>query len=542
MIKRILFVGCGLCLAASSVWATGAGTTSANFLKAGQGVRPIAMGETYIAEGDGLDTLYWNPAGLEQLASPTAAFTHSFWFQDIGTEYFAFGMPLGPLGALGGGLTFMHAGSIDQTTEDSFGNYAGTNGTASAGSFAFIGTYAQKLSHLMLIQSEFFQNVLVGASLRLLNETVADKSVVGGGVDVGALWRQTEEIKPTEITTANGARLQEGAAFGLRDRGWRLGLTAQNLGATTDSLMPMNFRAGAGYVAQDLFSPNGRGTLAADVLIPIDNAVKISLGAEYAHISEDTEFAVRGGYKIGPEIAELDSTAGVTAGVGVAIQAALIRYQVDYAFVPYGELGMTHRASLTLAFLPSPNVVRAVETAPRVVAPLKTEPPAAAPVETAKTAPAAEKPRNETPAAAAAPVSTAIAAPVPTPVAVAVKTDAKPDADQLFRDALERLQNRIKVGLTPGIEFKKGESVFSDKSKAALDQVGKLLERYPKTLLVVVGYDADKALAQARGAAAAKYLTMNFRINADNIVIKTGDPAKVVKNSSVTFEAATAGQ
>jgi outer membrane protein OmpA-like peptidoglycan-associated protein len=529
MLKRILFVSCGLCLAAQLAWADGPGTTSANFLKAGQGVRAIGMGETYIAEGDGLDTLYWNPAGLEQLGSPTAAFAHSFWFQDIGTEYLSYGTPLGPLGAVAGGLTYMHAGTIDQTTEDSAGNYAGTNGTASASGIAFIGSYAQKLSRLLLIQNSFFQNVLVGASLRVVNETIADKSVIGGGVDVGAIWRQTEEIKPTEITTASGAHMDSDAKYALRDCGWRLGLTAQNLGATTDSLMPINFRVGTGYVAQDLFTPYGRGTLAADVLVPIDNAPTFSLGAEYAHVSENTEFAVRGGYRVGPQIEDLDSTAGVTAGVGVAIQAALLRYQIDYAFVPYGELGTTHRLSLTLAFLPEPNAVRSTAPEPRVVAPLKAEPLAASlPAETVK---AVAKPQ---------PVA-AVAGTTPSAVTTAAGGTGKAEADQAFRDALARLQKRIQVGLTPGIDFKKGESTFSDKSKATLDQIGKLLEHNPQSRLLVVGFDADSALAQARATAAVKYLTMNFRINSDKIQVQTGDPAKTPKNSSVSFEAATAG-
>jgi outer membrane protein OmpA-like peptidoglycan-associated protein len=106
---------------------------------------------------------------------------------------------------------------------------------------------------------------------------------------------------------------------------------------------------------------------------------------------------------------------------------------------------------------------------------------------------------------------------------------------------LARLQKRIQVGLTPGIDFKKGESTFSDKSKATLDQIGKLLEHNPQSRLLVVGFDADSALAQARATAAVKYLTMNFRINSDKIQVQTGDPAKTPKNSSVSFEAATAG-
>jgi outer membrane protein OmpA-like peptidoglycan-associated protein len=531
MIKRILAIGLCMGLGTGTLWAGGPGTTNANFLKAGQGVRPIAMGESYIALGDGLDTLYWNPSGLHQLSSPTATFTHSFWFQDIGTEYLAYGMPLGPLGAVGGGLTFLHAGTIDQTTEDQFGNYRETAGTASASSIAFIGTYAQKLSRLMLIDSPFLKDVLLGASLRIVNETIADKNVFGGGVDVGAIWRQTEDIAPVEISTASGSVMASDGKYAVRDRGWRAGFTAQNVGATTDSLMPINFRAGAGYVARNVFTPYGRGTVALDVLIPIDNDVKVSAGAEYAHISENTEFAVRAGYKIGPEIKDLDSTAGLTAGLGIAIQAALIRYQVDYAFVPYGELGTTHRASLTLAFLPNENPVVAPLKSPRVVAPLKEEPPVITPAAPAKQETKAPAPASPAPAAPAAVPAVVPEAPAAAPA------PAKTAPAQPLKEALDRLQGRINVGLSPGVTFKKGESQFADKSKPTLDQVGKLLERYPESRLVVSGFDPDKALALARAQAVVKYLNMTYRIHADAVTTQAGNPAQQPKNSSIAFEA-----
>ncbi len=532
MMKRLLAIGVGACLGAvSTVWAGGPGTTNANFLKAGQGVRPISMGETYIALGDGLDTLYWNPAGLNQIASPSATFMHSFWFQDIGTEYLAYGTPLGPLGALGGGLTYMHTGNIDQTVEDQYGNYAGTNGTASASSVAIIGTYGQKLSRLLLVDSPFLKDVLLGASVRIVSETIADKNVFGGGVDVGGIWRQTEELKPTELTTSSGVGSGQEGKYAVRDRGWRAGFVAQNLGATTDNLMPINFRAGIGYVEQELFSPLGRGTIAADVLIPIDNDVKISLGAEYAHISENTEFAARAGYKIGPEIKDLDSTAGFTAGAGVAIQAALIRYQVDYAFVPYGELGTTHRASLTLAFLPDANPVRAVDVSPKVVAPLKAEPLAA-------TIPSAPAKKEEIKAAAVPPV-VSVPAVAPQPEGLTLETaptESKPDSKKLFKDALDRLQNKVKFGMTPGIDFKKGDSKFTDKSKAVLDQIGPLLERYPDCAITVIGFDADKTLAEERAKSVQKYLSMSYRTKPDQVVVKAGDPTKQPKNSYIAFE------
>lgn len=504
MLKRMLVILGSLVFGIHTLlWAGGPGTTNADFLKAEQGVRAIGMGESYVALGQGLDTLYWNPAGLVQLDSPTATFTHSFWLQDIGTEYLAYGTPLGPLGAFGGGVTYLHAGTIDQTTEDQYGNYNGINGQASASSMALIGTYSQKLSHL-LISQDALKDVLVGVSLRVVNENIADKDIFGAGLDLGAIWRQTEEIKPQDVTSASGQMKESDDKYAVRDRGWRLGLVAQNLGVTSENLLPINFRAGTGYVFQEVFSKNGRATLAADVLVPIDNSPQVSFGAEYAHVSENTEFAARVGYKVGPELTDLDSSAGFTAGLGAAIQASLIRYQIDYAFVPYGELGTTHRVSLTVAFLPNENPVRAAEVSSKVVAPLKTEPLSAA-------------------------ASSATAAPA---------VEAQPDASKQFRQAVERLNNRIKSGLLSGIEFKKGETKYSDRSQATLDRVGALMQQYKTGRVVIIGFDADPKIAADRAKSVAKYLSMTSGVTDERMVIKAGDPVNQPKNSAIAFGAA----
>ncbi|MCK5219449.1 PorV/PorQ family protein, partial [bacterium] len=371
--KKCIAAWSMLFLMTSMAEAGGPGTTNANFLKAGQGVRPVAMGETYIALGDGLDTLYWNPAGLVQMTAPAAGFIHTFWVQDIGTEYLAFGMPLGPLGAVGGGITVVQAGTIEKTLEDASGNYAGTEGRASALQMALVGVFSQKLSRIIPVGTSFLQNVLVGAGIRLVSESIDEVNIFGGGLDIGVIWRQTEQVSSQDLIRRGGwgGAKRKSAA---RDNGWRLGLVAQNLGLTTDELMPINFRVGAGYLVQEVFSPNGRGTLGLDVLIPIDNQVKISLGGEYAHITPHTEFAARAGYKLGNEIKDLDSLAGLTVGAGVAIRSGSLKYKLDYAFVPYGELGSAHRVSLTLAFLPDKRAVfsRGAEPAQLSPAPIKT--------------------------------------------------------------------------------------------------------------------------------------------------------------------------
>lgn len=525
--NKILLSFCFVSLITQAAWAGGPGTTSANFLKAGQGVRAVSMGETYIALGDGLDTLYWNPAGLVQLGTPTVSFTHNIWLQDISSEYLAYGTPLGPLGALGAGLNILHTSPIEQTLENPDGTYGGTGGQVSAMNIAFIGTYSQKLSRILPTPDPFFKNVLIGASLRIVSESIDTTSIFGGGLDLGAIWRQTEEIKPQELAQASGSDSGAAPMAAIRDRGWRAGFVAQNLGVTTDQLMPINFRAGLGYVAQEVLSPTGRATVGVDALIPIDNDIKFTLGAEYANVSPNTEFAARVGYKIGNEIKDLDAMAGMTAGAGVAINAGLLRYQVDYAFVPYGELGATHRVQLSLGFMPQEKPVRKATKSPvarenlptsMVVPKVAAAPASTAPVSASKTE------------AAGNTVSAFSLEPATAPQAPANEIEK-------LNKSLQGFLMRVKSGMLAPIDFTKENNLTSGAQKT-LNKLGPVLERTEEGVVTITGFAGkDLKAAEDRAKAAARYLTMNFRLDPDRLRTKAGDPAGQPKNSAIGLEA-----
>jgi hypothetical protein len=53
-------------------------------------------------------------------------------------------------------------------------------------------------------------------------------------------------------------------------------------------------------------------------------------------------FAVRAGYKYNSAMSTLGPLAGLTLGGGFRYNI----FSIDYAFVPYGDLGYTHRISM----------------------------------------------------------------------------------------------------------------------------------------------------------------------------------------------------
>ena len=68
------------------------------------------------------------------------------------------------------------------------------------------------------------------------------------------------------------------------------------------------------------------------------SSVSISFGAEY-WIMED--IAMRAGYT-----SEIDEGLGITGGLGVGFG----NLRLDYVYIPYSDLGDTHRISLAMGF------------------------------------------------------------------------------------------------------------------------------------------------------------------------------------------------
>jgi len=79
-------------------------------------------------------------------------------------------------------------------------------------------------------------------------------------------------------------------------------------------------------------------------VLPSDNTVGGALGAEY-------NFAVSENFKVSPRVGgntrtlgDLDGFTGVTFGLGFGLKGV----GLDYAFVPTGDLGTSHRISLSV--------------------------------------------------------------------------------------------------------------------------------------------------------------------------------------------------
>jgi len=122
-----------------------------------------------------------------------------------------------------------------------------------------------------------------------------------------------------------------GLLYPASDR-FTLGVVAQNIGSKLGSdPLPLTFKVGAASKLRAL-------TLAVDLTKPQDNEIYYCLGAEWWLRNV---LALRVGYKTNQDIGQ-----GLTAGIGYKFG----RICLDYAYVPYGDLGDTHRISLGMKF------------------------------------------------------------------------------------------------------------------------------------------------------------------------------------------------
>jgi hypothetical protein len=284
------------------------GKVAGSELKIGLGARPVAMGEAFVALADDLNTTAWNPSGLAQIQGSQAGFMHNIYLQDTSMEYLAYAQNLFTGAGIGANVTYLNYGSLDKYDE--------VNGLPVAqGSFTpteFTGTigYGQWL----------MPGLAVGASLKMISQTIDTEQYTAVAVDLGGLYKT--------------------AVAGLQ-----LGLAVQNLGTQlAGANLPQNLKVGAAYILPVKISTHDTWNTLVDVNVPFGDTsyTSVNVGTEYWY---NQVVALRVGYQI-ENTGDLGGVTGLTAGAGVK----LAMFNVDYALVSFGDLGLTHQLALSVGF------------------------------------------------------------------------------------------------------------------------------------------------------------------------------------------------
>lgn len=297
----------GLTLGPSCAWAASAGSwrgaTGGSFLKLDVGARSAALGGAYCAVAEDALALYWNPAGLERLSGASAAFLHAFYLGSTSFDHAALARREG-WGGWAVGLQTLDGGRITQM--DSSGVEVGRY---SPRDLAFSAAYAGP---------SFLGGYSFGVTAKFIRSSVLSSSETGA-VDMGL-------SSPLFI----GGRQRFAAT--LSNLGGRLAI-----GPQSDSL-PLTFRVGGATRLAE------RWLFALDGIFPNDDAPHAAAGFECLLVKPaPLGLAGRIGFD-SRTMGVVDGSTGWSAGFGLVHLGG----SFDYAFAPFGVIGMVHRIGATL--------------------------------------------------------------------------------------------------------------------------------------------------------------------------------------------------
>jgi hypothetical protein len=275
------------------------------------GARAVAMSGAYSAAANDASAVSWNPAGLLDAPELSVMLMHASYLADISFDYLSFARSNGSY-AFGGSAAYMNGGSVEHM--DAAGNSLGSYQPRDyAGSLA----YASDLEILGAEKGRYS----AGVSGRYISSKLIE-SAAAFAFDAGL-----------------------SAKTSLEGKALRLAFVAQNLGGgmkfdKESDPLPTTFKAGG---ALDL----AKGWLiSSDLVAPKGNAPYICAGAEHtAYDNNEMRVLLRFGAS-SLTLGDISGLNGISGGVGVALK----NMTVDYAVVPFGDLGITHRLSLTMKF------------------------------------------------------------------------------------------------------------------------------------------------------------------------------------------------
>jgi len=273
-------------------WGAVAAGSAFDFLFLDANARSAALGGAYASLARGADALPYNPAGLAFNDGSEAAFMDNEYLEGVSQQ--VAGLAFRP--GWGLHLNRVSYGEITRTTlsqPDGMGSFSG-------GAWAASGGYGRRAAPWLGF----------GAGVKLIRETLDDVSAQGFAADFGVL------------------ALLRGTSFGA---------ALQNLGRPVRfqrdaQALPWTLRIGA---SRELPVLGRKLLVAADAVKERGESPSAAFGAEFVAAGR---MPIRAGFST-----RGDAGSGLVFGAGWRFRG----HAVDYAFVPMGELGNTHRFSFT---------------------------------------------------------------------------------------------------------------------------------------------------------------------------------------------------
>jgi hypothetical protein len=299
-------------MCASGAFAAGKGTSGAQFLRIDAGARGAAMSGAISPIVDDATAIYYNPAGLSRMEQREVELAYNAYFKDTSSQFAGYAHPTESHGTFGIGVSMFGVRDIQRRSADT-GDTDSAQSTFNTQDLAVSLGWANKMA---LGNGRLHY----GGALKYVSSNLDVKTARTGAVDMGAAWDMRE----------NGGLT---VSFAVLNLGGKLKFQSES------DPLPLNVKPGVAYRMN--FQRMGKLTLAMDANMYVhDGAGSVQPGVEWSPVPM---FSLRGGYQIGRDT-------GAGSGVSVGAGFNLMRLKLDYAFVPFGDLGDTHRISLGYKF------------------------------------------------------------------------------------------------------------------------------------------------------------------------------------------------
>lgn len=300
--KKIRILGLVLILIAP-VWAE---TTLLEILKIYPDARSTALGGTGISTAAGPFSAYWNPALLSEETGKSLGLSYNQYVADVYLSHLGFVLPAKNM-TFGLMVSYLGGAGIPQTDIDADGKIVYTNQN--------FNYYSQALG---LAIARKFSIGSLGLEIKYLGENIAGDSL---GAIAGSL----------------GGKLAYGdlaVGLALKDVGLLISKAGEENGALPS-------RLGLGLSFRYLLGRNLYGCWSVD-------GEYLFTGKIVGHFGQDLVWKNLA-FRLGINTKTLNSL-GTLSGLSIGAGYNWRRFSLDYAFVPFGDLGNINRFTITYWF------------------------------------------------------------------------------------------------------------------------------------------------------------------------------------------------
>lgn len=274
------------------------GTAGATELLVPVGARDMALSGASIANTQGVEAMYWNPAGLGRMTqSAEAMFSTMSYLADTRMTYGAVGAKFGEFGVMGISVRSLDFGDIPLTTVD---DPEGSGGKVYSPTYVTLGlTYGRALTDA----------ISAGATAKLISERIDRVSASGFAFDIGLQYDGLVGVRGLQLGLAVkniGPQIQfDGGGLyrsGVSSEGNRPEQRYKIEAASFE--LPSTLELGVGYVGtvQDNMVYSLNGVFMNNNLYEDEYRV----GGEYGIKLSPVELYARAGYGFIPRVKDAD--------------------------------------------------------------------------------------------------------------------------------------------------------------------------------------------------------------------------------------------